>query len=308
MPSASSAVSRPWPAPAASGRRRDDGHLDAVGELLGTAHRVPLALDHQGREADAEQLVDPRGLRAARRVQREGQAQAAARPQPRGGPGGRPGAGRAAAHHQRGAGAHRRGGRAQPVVEGRRRGGHLAAGHPPRLLEADHGHVVAGQVGGQRLEVGGVDAVAGTVAQQQRRDRAAGPGSVTSRPSPCGVPIMRSSGSRPHHASRRSRQRVLERGSARPARGRCCARCSPGWRPDRPQAARGGRHQQLEQVGAAGAARVEPAPPSGRGSTISGIRSWMWPSSSSASVVITVQVQRNRSGSSSARSGSRQIS
>ena len=65
--------------------------------------------------------------------------------------------------------------RREADVERGRRAGHLAALHPPRLLEQQHADALPRQGGRQRLQVAGVDALAGAVAEQQRRDRPARP-------------------------------------------------------------------------------------------------------------------------------------
>ena len=106
-----------------------------------------------------------------------------------------------------------------------------------------------------------------------------GPGDVTSRASPCGVGIVRTSlmsaivtDDRPHGVSA-SGQRLDQLGSVVADVGDHRGH-RVGLEPSRR-----GRLQQRQQVLAvAPGARVEPGRPALRRSTISGIRSWMWPS------------------------------
>ena len=153
----------------------EDAHVGVFGELVGSAEGVPLALHDQGGYAGADQLVDPGLLGTARRMEREGQRQAAHRPEIDGAPGRRAGPCRPATDDQRRGRAQPARGSAQSLVERGRGRGDLAPGQHPRLLEADHGHALPGQRGGQGRQVAGADAAAGTMAEQQGRDRPPGP-------------------------------------------------------------------------------------------------------------------------------------
>ena len=171
-----------------------DGQLGALGKLLGATHRVTLALDHQHRDAGAGELGHPRLLGSARRVQREGQRQVRRRRRgtSRCGP---PSGRRRSVRRPRagcGAGSSRRRSAAPSSSVGGG-GGDLPAGHPPGLLQPDHGDALAGQRGRQRVRSWVSMPTAGAVAEQQRGDGVAGPADVTSRASPCGVGIVRTS-------------------------------------------------------------------------------------------------------------------
>lgn len=173
----------------------DLGQLRARRELLRPTERVPATLDDQRRHPGAGQLLRPRLLRPARRVQREAQRQDGLRPQFPCRTAGHPGAGAAAAgDHRQPRLLQRRPQRGPCGIEGLRRGRHLPARHPPRLLDQRHGVAAGRQRGRQGPQIARLDAPAGPVAHRHHgpgRLRLAVPGDpgvARRRPDRLGLP------------------------------------------------------------------------------------------------------------------------
>ena len=200
-----------------------DGQVDVRGELVGPPERVVLALhDERGHPgADA-------APRAA--TSRAGPAGAAGRPAP----GSRPPEG--ASRSARPSGPRRSGrpttsgvrvrsvgrGGGEADVEGRRRAGDLAAGHPPGLLEQQHADALPRQVPRPAPPGRGCRCPAGAVAEQEGGDRPARPVGDQAA-----VAVRRADALLGGHAwslSAPARARPPT-AAARSAPDRCCARC-----------------------------------------------------------------------------------
>lgn len=167
----------------------DSNQLHLGGELLGAPERVPLALDHQGRDRRAEQFGEAAAVRPAGRVQREGEAGHGPRPERPGGAAGHPRAEAAPAGHHREPGepvGDLTDGTGEGDVESAGRGRRAAAGHPVGLFDPGDHEAAGGELAGQPGEVGRGYAAAGAVAQRGQAARPAG-GQSQVRPSRPGV-------------------------------------------------------------------------------------------------------------------------
>ena len=281
-------TSKPWSAP----RDRDDVEASGAsprGDLARAAERVALALDDQRRHARRRRARRPR-LRSGRPGGCSGKASAthrdgadvAARC-------GRPPGRRRCARRPRAGRRGRSVACAAAAATASQAASSVAGGAATLRPATRHGCSTSttvtparGSARGQRRQVAGVDAAAGAVAEHQRRDRRRPRRRAPSRASPCGV---RDRPTASLDVGHRRRRRSAVGGVRRAGSGSTQLGAVVAHVVDR------GRHRvRLERPGrrrapAAPRSRVgvvdapgRASRPSGPGSTISGIRSWMWPS------------------------------